>query len=159
VCRIYAEDPANDFFPSPGKIEFMKEPKGPGIRNDCGAYTGFEVPVDYDPIISKLVVHAQTRDQAIDKMVKALKEYIILGIRTPIDFLLDVLMSEPFLKGKVFTNFIETHFSDWEEKLTEKDIAAIAYVVDEFCNREIKAAPGAAKVTQTPFHTLGNWRL
>jgi len=158
-CRIYAEDPANDFFPSPGKIELLKEPKGPGIRNDCGAYSGFDVPVDYDPIISKLVVHAQTRPQAIDKMIKALKDYIILGIRTPIDFLLDVLMSEPFLKGDVFTNFIETHFSDWEENLSQKDIAAIAYVADELCNRKIKTDHGAVQTAQTPFNTLGNWRL
>jgi acetyl-CoA carboxylase biotin carboxylase subunit len=158
-CRIYAEDPANNFFPSPGKIEFLKEPKGPGIRNDCGAYSGFDVPVDYDPIISKLVVHAQTRAQAIDKMIKALKEYIILGIRTPIDFLLDVLMSEPFSKGDVFTNFIETHFSDWEESLPEKDIAAIAYVVDELCNRKTKADDCITQTAQTPFNTLGNWRL
>jgi len=158
-CRIYAEDPANDFFPSPGKVEFLKEPKGPGIRNDCGAYTGFEVPVEYDPIISKLVVHAQTRAQAIDKMIKALKDYIILGIRTPIDFLLDVLMSEPFSKGDVFTNFIETHFSDWEENLSEKDIAAIAYVADELCNRKTKTQDSGAHIVQTPFNTLGNWRL
>ena len=157
-CRIYAEDPVNNFFPSPGKIEFLKEPKGPGIRNDCGVYSGFEVPVDYDPILSKLVVHAQTRAQAIDKMVKALKEYIILGVRTPIDFLIDVLISEPFSKGDVFTNFIETHFSNWEENLSEKDIAAIAYVVDELCNRKTKADNCVALV-QTPFNTLGNWRL
>jgi acetyl-CoA carboxylase, biotin carboxylase subunit len=157
-CRIYAEDPVNNFFPSPGKIEFLKEPKGPGIRNDCGVYTGFEVPVDYDPILSKLVVHAQTRAQAIDKMVKALKEYIILGVRTPIDFLIDVLMSEPFSKGDVFTNFIETHFSNWKENLSEKDIAAIAYVVDELCNRKTKADDCVA-LAQTPFNTLGNWRL
>jgi len=158
-CRIYAEDPANDFFPSPGKIEFLKEPKGPGIRNDCGAYTGFEVPVDYDPIISKLVVHAQTRAQAVDKMIKALKDYIILGVRTPIDFLVDVLMSEPFAKGDVFTNFIETHFSNWEENLSEQNIAAIAYVVDELCNKKIKTGNRVTHKVETPFNTLGNWRL
>lgn len=158
-CRIYAEDPANNFFPSPGKIEFLKEPKGPGIRNDCGIYSGFDVPVDYDPILSKLVVHAQTRAQAIDKMVKALKEYIILGVRAPIDFLIDVLISEPFSKGDVFTNFIETHFSDWEENPGELDIARIAYVVDEMCNRKTKTDHGAVQTAQTPFNTLGNWRL
>ena len=58
-CRVYAEDPQNDFFPSPGKIVYMKEPTGPGVRNDCGVYSGFEVPVNYDPILSKLIVHAR----------------------------------------------------------------------------------------------------
>ncbi len=158
-CRIYAEDPVNNFFPSPGKIEFIKEPKGPGIRNDCGVYSGFDVPVDYDPILSKLVVHAQTRAQAIDKMVKALKEYIILGVRTPIDFLIDVLISEPFSKGDVFTNFIETHFSDWEETMGELDIARIAYVVDEMCNRKTQKGVSSTRTIETPFNTLGNWRL
>ena len=158
-CRIYAEDPANEFFPSPGKIEFLKEPKGPGIRNDCGVYTGFEVPVDYDPIISKLVVHAETRPQAIDKMVKALKDYIILGVRTPIDFLIDVIQSVPFSKGDVYTNFIETHFSDWSENFDESDIAAIAYVLDEMCTRK-KIHTGVSRNNGvTPFSTLGNWRL
>jgi acetyl-CoA carboxylase biotin carboxylase subunit len=159
-CRIYAEDPANGFFPSPGKIEFLKEPKGPGIRNDCGVYTGFEVPVEYDPIISKLVVHGETRSQAIDKMKKALKDYIILGVRTPIDFLIDIMESTPFLKGDVYTNFIETHFSDWSENFEESDIAAIAYVLDEMCNQQ-KTNPGISTGNNgvTPFSTLGNWRL
>lgn len=157
-CRIYAEDPANGFFPSPGKIEFLKEPKGPGIRNDCGVYTGFEVPVEYDPIISKLVVHAETRPQAIDKMVKALKDYIILGVRTPIDFLMDVMKSQPFSKGDVYTNFIETHFPDWSENFDESDIAAIAYVLDEICGKKIVTGTSGYN-EQTPFSTLGNWRL
>ncbi len=158
-CRIYAEDPANDFFPSPGKIEFLKEPTGPGIRNDCGVYSGFEVPVDYDPIISKLVVHAQTRPQAIDKMIKALKGYIILGVRAPIDFMIDVLESEPFSKGDVYTNFIEKHFSDWKENQGESDIARIAYIVDDMCGRKAKTGVSAESAVQTPFDTLGNWRL
>jgi len=158
-CRIYAEDPANGFFPSPGKIEFLKEPKGPGIRNDCGVYTGFEVPVEYDPIISKLVVHAENRPQAIDKMKKALKDYIILGVRTPIDFLIDIMGSTPFSKGDIYTNFIETHFSDWSENFDESDIAAIAYVLDEMCNSKKLITGISGYNEQMPFSTLGNWRL
>ncbi|MBF0232825.1 MAG: acetyl-CoA carboxylase biotin carboxylase subunit [Desulfamplus sp.] len=113
-CRIYAEDPEKDFLPSPGKIIFMKEPSGPGIRNDCGIYQGFEVPVDYDPILSKLVVHAQTRDQAISKMVKALEDYVVLGVKTPIEFMVNVLNSRPFRSGEVFTDFIKAHFAGWK---------------------------------------------
>ncbi len=97
-CRIYAEDPENGFFPSPGRIEFLKEPAGPGIRNDCGVYEGFEVPVEYDPILAKLVVHAQTRELAIRRMIRALQEYVILGLKTPVAFLIDVLSADFFQK-------------------------------------------------------------
>jgi len=158
-CRIYAEDPEKDFFPSPGKIEFLKEPAGPGIRNDCGVYSGFEVPVDYDPILSKLIVHAQTRELAIAKMIKALKSYIVLGVKTPIDFLMDVLQSEPFGNGEIFTNFIETHFSDWKPNLSDADLACIAFIVDGLCgNRKMKTAISKDSSIPTPWQTLGNWR-
>jgi acetyl-CoA carboxylase biotin carboxylase subunit len=93
-------------------------------------------------------------------MKKALKDYIILGVRTPIDFLIDIMESTPFLKGDVYTNFIETHFSDWSENFEESDIAAIAYVLDEMCNQQ-KTNPGISTGNNgvTPFSTLGNWRL
>ncbi len=92
-CRIYAEDPENGFFPSPGRITCYQEPAGPGIRNDSGIHANASVPVEYDPILSKLSVHAQTRDQAIARMIRALKSYIVLGVRTPVDFMVDVLDS------------------------------------------------------------------
>jgi acetyl-CoA carboxylase biotin carboxylase subunit len=158
-CRIYAEDPENDFFPSPGTITFLKEPVGPGIRNDCGVYSGFEVPVDYDPILSKLIVHAQTRDLAIAKMIKALKSYVVLGVKTPIAFLIDVLKSEPFVRGEVFTNFIETHFSDWKQDMSDVDLARIAFIADEMCgSRKVKKLISANDEIPTPWQTLGNWR-
>ena len=158
-CRIYAEDPEKDFFPSPGTITFLKEPTGPGIRNDCGVYSGFEVPVDYDPILSKLIVHAQTRELAIAKMVKALKSYMVIGVKTPIDFLMDVLESEPFVRGEVFTNFIETHFSDWQPDMPDADLARIAFIVDGLCgSRQAKKLVSATDEMPTPWQTLGNWR-
>ncbi|MCD6586151.1 MAG: acetyl-CoA carboxylase biotin carboxylase subunit [Desulfobacteraceae bacterium] len=158
-CRIYAEDPEKDFFPSPGTITFLKEPTGPGIRNDCGVYSGFEVPVDYDPILSKLIVHAQTRELAIAKMIKALKSYIVIGVKTPIDFLMDVLQSASFNQGEVYTNFIETHFSDWQPDMSDADLARIAFVVDEMCgNRKAKKLVSAKDEMPTPWQTLGNWR-
>ncbi len=158
-CRIYAEDPENDFFPSPGTISFLKEPTGPGIRNDCGVYSEFEVPVDYDPILSKLIVHAQTRDLAIAKMIKALKSYIVIGVKTPIDFLMDVLKSEPFICGEVFTDFIETHFENWQPDMSDADLARIAFVIDEMCgNRKAKKLVCAKDAMPTPWQTLGSWR-
>jgi len=159
-CRIYAEDPENHFFPSPGKIEFIREPTGPGIRNDCGVYSGFEVPVQYDPILSKLVVGAENRERCIGRMKKALADYVLLGLKTPIPFLIDVLASEAFVAGEVYTDFIETHFSDWKPRRPDIDLAFIAYGVDEILEKRQPAAAGrAVNQTLTPFQTLGNWRL
>ncbi|MCP4753853.1 MAG: acetyl-CoA carboxylase biotin carboxylase subunit [Proteobacteria bacterium] len=159
-CRVYAEDPENGFFPSPGRISFMKEPSGPGIRNDCGVYSGFEVPVDYDPILSKLVVHAENRDRALQRMVKSLREYVLLGIKTPIPFLIDVLRSEPFARGEVYTDFIDTHFSQWKPETKHADLARIAYIVDEINgSRKLKSAARAENEVVSPFQTLGNWRI
>src|SRR6058998_2913070 len=81
-CRIYAEDPANNFFPSPGKIRLLRTPSGPGVRDDSGVYEGWTVPIDYDPLISKLVAWGATRDEAIARMKRALSEYHLEGIRT-----------------------------------------------------------------------------
>lgn len=159
-CRIYAEDPAKDFFPCPGKIEYLKEPAGPGIRNDSGIYSGFEVPNDYDPILSKLVVHTASREHAIEKMVKALKEYIILGVTTPIDFLIDVLNSFPFVKADVFTTFIQEHFAQWKPGTKGNDLAMLAFIADELCkNRKINSSYTGKNKFVTPFETLGNWAL
>ena len=158
-CRIYAEDPENNFFPSPGTISFYKEPTGPGIRNDCGVYSGCTVPVEYDPILSKLTAHGETRDQAIAKMIKALKSYIVLGVRTPIDFLLDLLASSPFEKGDVFTNFIDTHFSHWKPGEKNRDLACLAFIVDELSRSEKQTSRKTQTHSPTPFQTLGNWEL
>ncbi|MCG8633322.1 MAG: acetyl-CoA carboxylase biotin carboxylase subunit [Desulfobacterales bacterium] len=160
-CRIYAEDPENDFFPSPGKITWYEPPSGPGIRNDAGVYSGAAVPVEYDPILSKLTVHAETRDQAISKMIKALKSYIVLGVRTPVDFLADVLASEPFGKGEVFTDFIDTHFSGWTPDCGDAELACLAFIADELIpgGNTGNAAGGDETKIHTPFKTLGNWKL
>jgi len=158
-CRVYAEDPENGFMPSPGKIEYIKEPSGPGIRNDCGVYAGFEVPVDYDPIISKLIAHAGDRQQAIRRMLRALREYVILGVKTPIPFLIDVLESEPFRAGEVFTDFIRTHFADWKPVAPDLNAALAAYVVDEISGKtRAKSKISAEDRIPSPFQTLGNWR-
>src|SRR5271169_924987 len=81
-CRVYAEDPDNGFFPSPGRITRLLQPGGPGIREDCGIYEGWVVPMDYDPMLSKLIAYAPTREQAIARLLRALDEYVIGGIRT-----------------------------------------------------------------------------
>lgn len=157
-CRIYAEDPENGFFPSPGKIIHMEEPSGPGLRNDCGVYSGFTVPVEYDPILSKLVAHADTREQAIDRMIRALQEYVILGIKTPVPFLIDVLKSNPFRKGDTFTDFIPTYFAEWKPDRKDVDLASLAFIVDEMTGTKPAAATqGQAETVLSPWRTLGAW--
>jgi len=159
-CRIYAEDPEQNFMPSPGRITFLQEPTGPGVRNDCGVYSGVEVPVEYDPILSKLVVHAENRDLAIRRMLRALEAYAVLGVKTPIGFLLDVLASRPFAEGDTFTDFIETHFPAWAPDSAKLDLAAIAYAADTMAPRiRIGTADTAAAVHPGPWQTLANWRL
>ncbi len=160
-CRIYAEDPGNQFFPSPGKIQFMQEPTGPGIRNDCGVYSGFEVPVEYDPILSKLIVFAETRDLAIRRMIRALENYAILGVKTPVGFLIDVLSSEPFQNGDTFTDFIDSHFAKWTHVLPDTDLACATYLADVLFPGGGNMSSAAKSASDNPslWQTLGNWRL
>ena len=159
-CRVYAEDPEQGFMPAPGRIAYLQEPTGPGIRNDCGVYSGFEIPVHYDPIISKLIVHAETRDMAISRMIEALSKYVLLGVTTPIPFLIDVLKSQPFQHGDVFTDFIPRHFSEWKPGAPDMNAALAAFIVDEMTGgRKAKFRKNALDKIPSPFQTLGNWRL
>lgn len=107
-CRINAEDPDNNFRPSPGKITSYHQPGGHGIRIDTHVYAGYTIPPHYDSMISKLIVVAQTRDEAIKKMKRALDEYIIEGVKTTIPFHQKLMMDEKFNKGEFTTNFMET---------------------------------------------------
>jgi acetyl-CoA carboxylase biotin carboxylase subunit len=105
-CRVYAEDPDQNFLPSPGKITRLRVPSGPGVRDDSGVYEGWEVPIFYDPMISKLVAWGATRDEAIARMKRALGEYFVGGIRTTIPFFLSVLDDEEFARGEIDTGYI-----------------------------------------------------
>ena len=158
-CRIYAEDPMSAFLPSSGKIAFVREPRGPGIRNDSGVYSGYTVPMEYDPILSKLITHAESRQECIDRMNRALKDYVVLGVLTPIPFLRDILSSEAFIKGETYTDFIDTHFADWLPAMEGVDLACLAYIVDDMANRRTK---GDFTLTDreaySPWQTLGNFR-
>ena len=111
--RIYAEDPANKFLPQSGPLLMVREPSGPGVRVDSGIYSGSEVTTYYDPILSKLIVHAPDRESAARRMVRALEDYTILGIRTNIAFLIDVLRHPEFLKGATYTDFIPRNMPEW----------------------------------------------
>jgi acetyl-CoA carboxylase, biotin carboxylase subunit len=110
-CRVYAEDPDNNFFPSPGQIARLAEPAGPGVRLDSGVYEGFTVPMDYDPLLAKLAVWADTREAAIARMSRALDEYHIAGIRTNLSFFRRILQDPVFREGRLDTGFIDAFMS------------------------------------------------
>ena len=107
-CRINAEDPYNDFRPSPGKITVLHQPGGHGVRVDSHAYAGYVIPPYYDSMIGKLIAVAQTRQEAIDTMSRALSEYVIEGVKTTIPFHQQLMKNEDFRKGNFNTKFLET---------------------------------------------------
>jgi acetyl-CoA carboxylase, biotin carboxylase subunit len=107
-CRINAEDPYNDFRPSPGKITVLHTPGGHGVRVDSHVYTGYVIPPYYDSMIGKLITVAQTREEAINTMYRALSEYVIEGVKTTIPFHLQLMQNEDFRKGNFTTKFLET---------------------------------------------------
>ena len=111
-CRIYAEDGEKNFMPSTGKIVYYSEPAGPGIRVDSGIREGTEVTIDYDPIMAKLIVHAPDRELAIAKMIDALNNYKILGVRTSKKFMIDVMSHPKFVEGITYTSFIADYMGD-----------------------------------------------
>jgi acetyl-CoA carboxylase biotin carboxylase subunit len=161
-CRIYAEDPEESFLPSPGTILSLHEPVGPGIRVDSGIYSGCEVTRFYDPILSKLVVWGEDREVARRRAVRALSNYVILGIRTPVGFLRDVLNHPEFIAGRTHTNFIEKRMSDWrstasEESLTLAVLASAAYWSSASA-RGLSATEYEIE-SPTPWKSLGEWRL
>ncbi len=108
-CRVYAEDTEANFLPSPGILKYVKVPNGPGIRDDSAIYSGCEITPFYDPMLSKLIVWADSRETAIKKMASALSEYIVLGVKTNIGFLIRVMENDEFQKGDIDTGFIERH--------------------------------------------------
>ena len=164
-CRIYAEDPSNNFLPSSGKIFVLKEPKGPGIRCDSGIYGGWSVPIYYDPILAKLIVWAEDRDLACRRMEAALGEYVILGIHTTISFLKDVINHPEFRAGRLNTSFIKNNLDGWRERSGGEDALRFALVAAAFDDMNAaarsKAPTGrtAAKSGETPWTMLGRWRI
>jgi len=159
-CRIYAEDAERGFMPASGTISFLKEPWGPGVRNDSGIYEGYEVSTFYDPILAKLVVYDENRELARRKMLTALENYVILGIRTSISFLRDLLAHEAFLRGETYTDFIDRHMKEWKDKAgeTPPDEVVLAAALAEF-HRKPSAAGQGKVAAVTPWQTEGSWEI
>src|SRR5579872_984828 len=144
-CRIYAEDPDNNYFPSPGKITLLLSPSGPGIRRDGGMYEGWTVPIDYDPLLEKLIGYGTNREQAISRLVRAMNEYFIGGIKTNVSLFRRILRNEDFQAGKVDTGFLDRLMESGipETKQDDAGIAAIAAGV--FAIIEPMSVPGNGK--------------
>ncbi|WP_346859987.1 acetyl-CoA carboxylase biotin carboxylase subunit [uncultured Draconibacterium sp.] len=132
-CRIYAEDPDNNFMPSAGKVYKISAPLGLGVRTDGYVYEGYEIPIYYDPMISKLIVWANTRDEAIARMRRALYEYKITGVKTSIKMLERVMNNENFIAGNYDTHFIEKNVEQLLSDAPKKDpvdMVIIATLID-----------------------------
>jgi acetyl-CoA carboxylase, biotin carboxylase subunit len=143
-CRISAEDPFNNFMPSPGIIRHISEPNGLGIRTDGYVYEGFEIPMHYDPMISKVIAWGRTRSEAIERMRRALYEYKITGVKTSTKFLERIMLNSDFRKGEYDTHFIEMHSEELltpctNEKTVSVDMAIIAAYID-YTNKLEKAS-------------------
>jgi len=106
-CRIYAEDPDNNYMPSPGKITLLLLPSGPGIRRDSGMYEGWTVPLEYDPLLAKLIGYGTDREQAIGRLSRALNEYFVGGIKTNISLFRRIFSNPDFHAAKVDTGFLD----------------------------------------------------
>jgi acetyl/propionyl-CoA carboxylase alpha subunit len=144
-CRIYAEDPDNNFMPSTGELKSYREPAGPGIRVDSGVVEGSQIPIFYDPMISKLCAWGATRDEAISRMKRALSEYRICGVSTAIGFHEVVMSHEAFKKGDLTTHFIQNHFKDQNfsthgEEHVVRAAAVAACIYDFLDNKRLSTA-------------------
>jgi acetyl-CoA carboxylase biotin carboxylase subunit len=159
-CRIYAEDGDNNFMPSSGKILLFREPKGPGVRYDCGIYEGYEVPVFYDPILAKLIVWGKDREEAITRMLMALKDNVILGVKTSNKFMQDVLNHQDFREGKTFTNFIESHSDDlFVKNETINDLALLAAAQFSASKKSKTQSHAGQSIRTNPWTECGRWEL
>jgi acetyl-CoA carboxylase biotin carboxylase subunit len=145
-CRIYAEDPENGFLPSPGRIQSLRVPHGPGIRDDSGVESGGEVPIFYDPMISKLIAWGDSREHALARMRRALAEYEVRGIKTTIPFFQWVLDDSDFVAGRFDTGFIDQKLGARNgEPLraldpAHEDLALIAAAVSQFARTPATAS-------------------
>ena len=164
-CRVYAEDPDNNFFPSPGQITRLISPSGPGIRRDSGMYEGWKVPIEYDPLLAKLIGYGETREDAIDRLLRALYEYFVGGIKTNISLFRRILRDPDFRAGKLDTGFLDRLLAKpYHEKEGQYPLmAAIGAAI--FAATEPKAtfpaasgAPASSNGNSAASAPVSNWR-
>ncbi len=149
-CRVYAEDPYNDFLPYPGKLTRLTRPLGPGIRLDGCVYDGWTVPMEYDPLLAKLAVWADTREDATERMIRALREYDVGGIRTNIGFFRQILEDPEFRAARLHTGFIEEFFQRHQAPKAPHDlelVAALAAAVHSISQAPQSTTPAGSSVS------------
>jgi 3-methylcrotonyl-CoA carboxylase alpha subunit len=156
-CRLYAEDPDQDDRPSPGRVLHLSAPEGPGVRFDPGIANGSAVPVEYDPLLAKLVTWGRDRQEAIERMRAALKRTAVLGVETNLRRLLDVVEHPAFGQGQLHTRFIEEHVAGRPHPKCPPP-EAVAAAVAALSLRRVPAAARIAAVPD-PWSSLGGWRL
>jgi acetyl-CoA carboxylase biotin carboxylase subunit len=157
--RIYAEDPAQHFLPSPGRIAQLREPQAPGVRVDSGICAGYEVSVHYDPLLAKVSVWGADREAARQRLLAALRDYAVLGVTTNLPFLIDIAGHPAFAAGHTHTHFLAEHLAGWQPGGTAAGLAAIAAAMHATLAPTTGTARGDARHTVSPWQTLGGWRL
>ncbi len=161
-ARIYAEDPENNFLPSPGKILFLNEPHGPGVRVDSGIYQGWDVPPHYDPILSKLIVWAENRELAIKRMSDALNNYVILGIKTNLGYLKRIMGTAKFTAGDYHTHFVDDNDSELrmaDDNIHAAIIAASLIAMGWKEGEKALVQSGDTRRSTTPWQEIGDWEI
>jgi acetyl-CoA carboxylase biotin carboxylase subunit len=156
-CRIYAEDPASGFLPQAGPLLLYREPSGPGIRVDSGVREGDRIGVNYDPLLAKLVIAGETRDEAVARAIAALLTFPILGIRTNVGFLARLLAHDAFRSGALHTGLVDTLAPELSAPppLPAEALAAAAMAPGAACGTTARA--GAEPAADDPWHALGAW--
>jgi acetyl/propionyl-CoA carboxylase alpha subunit len=163
-ARVYAEDPANEFLPQAGRILLYREPRGPGIRIDSGIGEGSDVPVDYDPLLVKVIASDETRRAAIARLISALRAFPILGIRTNVSFLLNILEHDRFQEGTIDTAFLDQAGAPVAARQSSEVppfVTAALAAEHETGSRNVAGwneAGLADAATQDPWQRLGRWR-
>jgi acetyl/propionyl-CoA carboxylase alpha subunit len=160
-CRIYAEDPEQEFMPSTGILTAVDVPNGVNIRHDTGVREGLEITPYYDPMLAKLIVHAESRDDAIRKMHWSLSNYITLGVTTNVPFLRAMIENEAFRNGDVDTHFIDTHFKNWTMSSELPLEVLIAAALDDYGKAPVEQSngPKAGDDEHSPWKSAGAWRI
>jgi acetyl-CoA carboxylase biotin carboxylase subunit len=159
-CRIYAEDPDNNYFPSPGKITLLLGPSGPGVRIDSGMYEGWTVPIDYDPLLAKLIGYGADREQAIAHLTRALNEYFVGGIKTNIPLFRRILRDPDFRAARLDTGFLDRLLKRNEANPADSRSAEVAAIAAAMFAAQGSATAGssAADESRAASNSDSNWK-
>ncbi|WP_100626848.1 acetyl-CoA carboxylase biotin carboxylase subunit [Algoriphagus formosus] len=159
--RVYAEDPKNNFLPDIGKLQTYQRPQGPGIRVDDGFEEGMQIPIYYDPMISKLITHAENREAAISRMIRAIDDYQITGIQTTLSFCRFALQHEAFVSGDFDTKFVEKYFTPdvLDDSLSEEEESLIAALAVEFFEKEKQSTQVSSETEKSNQNSAWRKRL